>query len=448
VAVFTILARRQNGEMVGLTYNNLTSDLRWRETGERVVAPVERNWPAATIVSPEAPGRKETVTTLKISLGLSCNYSCTYCSQRFVPHAAETAHRDIEPFLTGLDSWFDTRGTDGRGRGLKIEFWGGEPLVYWKTLKPLAEALRERMPNASFLMVTNGSLLDEEKNSWIDRMGFQIGLSHDGPGQKVRGPDPFDDAEKARSIYDLYARLKPSGRITINPMLHRTNPSRAAIQTWFQARFGDEVVLGEGGFIDPYDEGGMAYSLKRADHLAFRQTAFRELREGRADRFEIASMKIGAFVNTLTYRRPGEAVWQKCGMDRPTNIAVTLRGDVITCQNTSPAGKAPNGKSHKIGTVADLAGVKLDTARHWSTRKECAACPVLQLCQGSCMFLEGKLWDAACDNAFSDNIVFFAAAIEFLTGAVPYYITAPLRQERRWIFGDTVSEGEQTALAV
>ena len=26
-------------------------------------------------------------------------------------------------------------GEDGLGKGVKIEFWGGEPLVYWKTLK-------------------------------------------------------------------------------------------------------------------------------------------------------------------------------------------------------------------------------------------------------------------------------------------------------------------------
>ena len=27
------------------------------------------------------------------------------------------------------------------------------------------------------------------------------------------------------------------------------------------------------------------------------------------------------------------------------------------------------------------------------------------------MFLEGSLWDAGCDAAYSDNLVFFAAAI-------------------------------------
>ena len=51
------------------------------------------------------------------------------------------------------------------------------------------------------------------------------------------------------------------------------------------------------------------------------------------------------------------------------------------------------------------------------------------------MFLEGPLWEAGCNNAFSDNIAFFAAAIEFLTGCVPVYIDGPQREDRRDIFG-------------
>ena len=51
------------------------------------------------------------------------------------------------------------------------------------------------------------------------------------------------------------------------------------------------------------------------------------------------------------------------------------------------------------------------------------------------MFLEGDLWDAGCDNAFSDNVVFLAAAIEFLTGFVPVYIEGPQREDRKDIWG-------------
>lgn len=51
------------------------------------------------------------------------------------------------------------------------------------------------------------------------------------------------------------------------------------------------------------------------------------------------------------------------------------------------------------------------------------------------MFLEGKLWDAGCDAAYSDNVPFLAAAIEYLTGCIPYYIEGVFREDRKDIFG-------------
>jgi len=71
----------------------------------------------------------------------------------------------------------------------------------------------------------------------------------------------------------------------------------------------------------------------------------------------------------------------------------------------------------------------------WSQRKDCPSCPVLQLCQGSCRFLEGPLWEAGCDNAYSDNIPFLVASVEYLTGFAPYYIEGDFREDRKDIFG-------------
>jgi uncharacterized protein len=434
LAQFIITAMRPGNQKVRMLYDNATSALTW-ETGQPVAIVEPTSWGSATIVSPESPGHKADIKVLKIALGLSCNYSCTYCSQRFVPHAADIAHKEVEPFLAKLPTWFDPSGTDGQGAGLKVEFWGGEPFVYWKTMKPLAERLRAMMPNATFVVITNGSLLDTEKNEWLDQLGFNVGLSHDGPGQGTRGPDPLDDPEKAAAIRDLYARLHPKKRMSFNTMMHRDNQSRAAVQQWFVSRFGQDVRIGEGSFIDPYDAGGLSSSLRDHDHLAYRRQAFNELRNGAVANFHISHAKLRDFVGSIQKGRPATALGQKCGMDRSDNIAVTLRGEVVTCQNVSPVAKAPNGQAHKIGTVAKLDEVKLTTATHWSKRPECADCPVLQLCKGSCMFLEGELWERGCDNSFSDNVPFFAAAIEYLTGAMPVHIEGPQRSDRKWLFG-------------
>ena len=126
---------------------------------------------------------------------------------------------------------------------------------------------------------------------------------------------------------------------------------------------------------------------------------------------------------------------QQCGMDQSDSIAVDLKGNVLTCQNVSASASAPNGESHCIGNTSHLGDVVLTTSTHWSKRSECPKCPVVQICKGACMFLEGPLWDASCDNAYSDALPIFAAGIEFLTGLIPVHIDGELRGDRKDIFG-------------
>ena len=428
MAEFRIYVIKPDGTEDSLVYNNQTSSLAW-SNGQSVVPVKARAWRDATVVAKDQPGRKGNVRVLKISLGLLCNYACTYCSQRFVHHADQTNPEDVGAFLNSLtDALIEPPE--------RIEFWGGEPLVYWKTLKPLAERLRAMYPKAQFSMITNGSLLDADKNAWIDRLGFSVGLSHDGPGYHARGADPLDDPQKRAAIFDLYARLKPEGRISINAMIHANNPSRAHVQAWLRERFGEDVVIGEGAFIDPYDEGGLASTFQTSgERVTFSAYAFRELRAGAVTSFDIGRKKIMDFVESVAQGRPASTLGQKCGMDRTDNLAVDLNGNVLTCQNVSAAAVAPNGESHKIGHISQLQAVKMRSATHWSKRDGCSNCPVLQLCKGSCMFLDGPLWTAGCDASYADNVPFLAAGIEFLTGSFPFYIEGDFPQERRDIFG-------------
>ncbi len=105
-------------------------------------------------------------------------------------------------------------------------------------------------------------------------------------------------------------------------------------------------------------------------------------------------------------------------MDSPDAIAVDLRGNVMTCQNTGAKG------AHKIGHVADFDAIALDTATHFAFRAECMSCPVVQLCKGSCMFLEGEFFTQSCANEFAFNMGIMMAAVWLLTGMVVVGVNA------------------------
>jgi uncharacterized protein len=406
------------------------------------------------IMSPVVPFDKYTplkkskdVFILKIQLGLSCNYTCDYCSQKFVERAPETNKKDIDAYLAKLDNFnFDET------RGLKVEFWGGEPFVYWKTLKPLAEAIKEKFSHwkrePRFSVITNGSILTKEMCAWLYYMGFEVAISHDGPGQSVRGPDPFDDPAQKKIILDFYKIMRRQNRISFNSMLNSKNQSRKAIHDWFIELTGDPTVpLGEGSMVDAYDEDGITNSLDSLeDHFKFRQTTFDEIRfsDGNIG-FGIITQKIDDFTKGVLGHQSAEYLNQKCGMDIPGVIATDLRGNVMTCQNVSPVETSKNGESHFGGTIDDIENIALKSATHWMNRPHCKDCPVLQICQGSCMFLDGKYWETSCANAYSDAVVKFALSIEKITGFIPVLIKGEgLPLERQDVFGTMLKHTEKS----
>ena len=449
--IFEIHAEKMNELGVDtaiFTYDN-TSNILKNSDGEVFQYPdiTKHNKTPSIPFDKNSPLKKsKSINLLKIQMGLSCNYSCDYCSQKFVERAQETSKKDIDAFMEKLNVLsFDEE------RGLQVEFWGGEPFVYWKTMKPLAEAMFDKFSSWKvkpiFSVITNGSILTDEMIDWLMQYNFRISISHDGPGQSVRGIDPFDDPEQKERLLGLYRMMTNLKKgFSFNAMLNSKNRSRLAIYEWFVELTGDEnVKIGEGSIVDAYDEDGISNSLTtKKDHFEFRKQAFGELYQTDANiGFVGVLQKIGGFVQDVLSHTNSKYLGQKCGMDDIHTLAIDLRGNVMTCQNVSSLETAPNDESHHGGNLDDYDNVSLKSSTHWSNRKECGSCPVLHLCKGSCMFLDKKYWDISCANAYSDNVVFFAAAIQNMTGYIPTLIKQDdLPLDRQDIFGTTFEHKE------
>ncbi len=449
---FRILAERSAEDRKYFVYDNVTNTLSTEDGFVLEYDPSSKQQhycrTEVTPFSREVPlGKSREIRHLKIQLGLSCNYSCEYCSQRFVERAPETSKKDIDAFMAKIENLeFNEQA------GLRIEMWGGEPLVYWKTLRPLTAAIKEKFQHwknkPRFSIITNGSLFNDEICDWLYDEGFSVGVSHDAMGQPVRGPDPFDEPGKKEIILKFFRRMHREGRISFNAMLTAGNSSRKAIYEWFVNLTGDPTVsLGEGGLIDSYDEGGYSQAIHlKADHFAFRRQAFNDIfSTGGQIGFRGVLQRIDEFSGSVLSHNHADYVGQKCGMDNLHTIAIDLRGNVITCQNASAVETSMNGESHLAGNIEDIDNVQIKTATHWKNRPDCSSCPVVHLCKGACMFLEGKHWEISCNNAFSDNIALFALSFERITnGYIPSYIDADhLPAERRDIWGTLMEHPEK-----
>src|SRR6185295_15323649 len=172
---------------------------------------------------------------------------------------------DADRFIESLALWLS-------GAPRRIEFWGGEPFVYFAKLKKLVPALHQRFPEAELNIVTNGSLIDEEILDFIERYDIRIAVSHDGPGQHLRGPDPFDDAERAKWLRELWRRRGPDGKMSFNAVFSPANCDVEKTHRWFVDKVGDpEVALSTEGAVVTYDgdamRGSGRYSAQQYEAL-------------------------------------------------------------------------------------------------------------------------------------------------------------------------------------
>lgn len=359
-------------------------------------------------VSPETPVAKHNAPkTLKIQLGLKCNYSCSYCNQAVhVDDATHTNVQDAEEFIENLDSWI-------AGAPDMIEFWGGEPWLYWKKIAYMLPKLREKFPDTEFLTITNGSMFNDDIFSLIQEYDISIAISHDAMGQGLRGPDPLKDPEKKMWIDKVIADRAPRGKFQFNTVMCAGNHDPNAINDFFKREYGPDVRSDFEGIVQDYSQGDVGFvpEFKMSDYLDMQGKILEGLFDGNLMGTSYFGGRMQNFIQDMYSGKTADKLWQKCGMDRPDELAVDLKGNAMTCQNTSSGSDS----KHHIGTVQD--GAALDTSWHWSFRKECSNCPILHICKGSCMYLEGENWSKSCNNEFYAGIPIFVAAMTELAGS-------------------------------
>jgi len=351
-----------------------------------------RIWEDAQRISPQHPGHKlANPEVLKIQLGLGCNYTCSYCNQSSqVESMAMTKTSDAHDFLRDMDTWL-------KGAPTRIEFWGGEPLLYIRKLEILVPELDKRFPDAEFCMVTNGSLLTPGILDFIARYDICITVSHDGPGQYRRGEDPFDDPKRAALLKALWNERKTGERMQFSSVLTPDNSDPALLRRWFVDKLGDEsVVTSLEGVVATHDDKALAGPgvWTEEQYRSLKESVASSFETGEALRIPALREKAKSFLQSIVKGTPSSSTGQKCGMDRSDHVAVDLHSNVLTCHNTGANAQ------HGLGSALEMEDIRLDTSTHWAFRECCSHCPVLQLCGGSCMYLEGDQFAQSCENEY------------------------------------------------
>ncbi len=147
------------------------------------------------------------VKALCLHIAHDCNLRCAYC---FAGTGEYMGHRSLMSPEVGKKAIdFLIAGSGGR-RNLEVDFFGGEPLMNFQTIKDIVAYAREREDAAGktfrFTLTTNAVLLDEEKMKWADEVMHNIVLSIDGR------PEVNDAVRRRVDGSGSYDRILPNIR--------------------------------------------------------------------------------------------------------------------------------------------------------------------------------------------------------------------------------------------
>lgn len=124
----------------------------------------------------QGPGLHILVVTLR------CNQRCLYCQATSVPMKESGRDMSSETARLAVDRIFESP-----NRSITIEFQGGEPLANWPVVKYVVDYAREKNEKAGknlFInLVSNLTLLDQEKLDWLLDRKVNFCTSLDGPAE-------------------------------------------------------------------------------------------------------------------------------------------------------------------------------------------------------------------------------------------------------------------------
>lgn len=121
------------------------------------------------------------IKALCLNVAHTCNLNCSYCFASQGRFHGERALMSFDVGKRALDFLIEN---SGKKHNLEVDFFGGEPLMNWETVKKLVEYARSVEKNYDkhfrFTLTTNGMLIDDDVIDFTNREMSNVVLSLDG----------------------------------------------------------------------------------------------------------------------------------------------------------------------------------------------------------------------------------------------------------------------------
>lgn len=323
---------------------------------------------------------KRNVHTIFLMLGNGCNMNCAYCLQHPLVHEPlkTVINPEIFDFMEEL--------LEESGESLHLQFFGGEPLLYFDAIKKIVVETKKREMNVSYGIISNGRAITDEMVRFFNAYNIPMGVSWDGPHVlETRGFDVFAD-EATRE------RLLALNQLSLSAVLSSKAYPKEILEAFQEISEEYCQIHGYhvGVNIDEIMDTGIANKwLLDVDY----DRIYQEMDEMSRDFMEHIGKPvsqdlyskhqlIGCLVDSIKhFYLDNKGKWDRytvyCGNGFAT-LNLDMEGNLYPCHNTSV--KAGNIKDGYFKYLQKI----LETDHTREYRETCLQCPALAYCQGGC----------------------------------------------------------------
>lgn len=329
---------------------------------------------------------ESSLTTMYLILTEHCNLGCKYCFvEGNFPHGYVRSAMSWEVAKRSIDLLIAQR---NRHAECEVWFYGGEPLLEAELLFKCLDYLQQNDSAIDKILITNGTMINEEMANRLTKYDINISVSLDGP----------------ESVHDSM-RVKRDGTGSYEQVISGIDcMKRAGCDFGVSCTIGEEAASRVVDIAQWINEAirpnslGMNLLIDTAE-LTVTEKYIEQATKGLIDYFEISReegisegrimRKVKAFINRALYTKDCAA----CGHQ----IVVSPEGRIGICHEGLGA------KDFFIGSVFEEFHFRSDSAiSDWARRSplsmpECYSCFALGICGGGCpysaMVRHGSIWD-------------------------------------------------------
>lgn len=325
----------------------------------------------------EFEAMEKEIAVLYLILSSGCNLACRYC---FIENSMYNNKCELNMSLDVVDAAVNKYCDYVKAKKIDkplILFYGGEPLLNWAAIERTMSIVKSKGVYMEYSIVTNATLLDEDKVKFLAEHEVEIGISIDGP--KDLNDKNRIYRNSSSSVYD-----KVTEKIQL---LKKYNAKFGLSITVSQDLLDHKAEFFE--WIKQYGVKDIFYNLYHFTDKAEWEDYYKQACQFLFESHEILSglgIHDGRLQRKLDSFFDGSFKFADCASIGANQLTIKPNGDMCVCQGYHKSDQ------YVIGNIRDVDLEKLqdtDEFSFWVSRAplknpKCLDCEALFICGGGC----------------------------------------------------------------